>query len=97
MQNCLDDILKNNENNQKTLQKTNQYYYNVPLHVLTNIDKISTNYNILNNQVLKDKPKCFLTQIVEKNKNLKKKNIHDKHIFQYKFDIDDIAKYVCYC
>ncbi len=23
--------------------------------------------------------------------------IHDKYIFQYKSDIDDIAKYVCYC
>jgi hypothetical protein len=26
LQNCQDDILKNNENNQTTLQKTNQYY-----------------------------------------------------------------------
>jgi len=75
-------------------KKKNQNYSNVPLYVSINIDKMSTNHNIINNQVLNDEH--LQTKILEKDKDSKqmniKKNINDKHNLKYKSDIENIAK-----
>ncbi len=50
---------------------------------------------------MNDKHKNFQTQFVKKDKNREqmniKKNINDKHILKYKYDIEDILKHLCYC
>ncbi len=55
---------------------------------------MSTNHNIINNQVLNDEH--LQTKILEKDKDSKqmniKKNINDKHNLKYKSDIENIAK-----
>jgi hypothetical protein len=89
------------KDNEIIFQKKNQNYSNVPLYVPMNIDKISVNHNIINNQVLNDKFEHLQAKIIGKDKDSKqmniKTNINDKHILKYKYIIEDIAKHVCYC